>query len=65
MNSWNKIWLTGSAKWFVLLTKYYSGDKIKKNEMGWAYSTCGWRGEMFTAVWWGNPRERATWKTQA
>jgi hypothetical protein len=23
----------------VLLTKYYSGDKIEKNEMGWACNT--------------------------
>jgi hypothetical protein len=26
---------------FVLLAKYYSGDKIKKNEMGWAWGTYG------------------------
>jgi hypothetical protein len=26
-----------------LLTKYYSGDQIKKNEMGGACSTCGER----------------------
>jgi hypothetical protein len=24
---------------FVLLAKYYSGDQIKKNEMGWACGT--------------------------
>jgi hypothetical protein len=29
----------------VLLVKYYSGDKIKKNELGGAFSTYGggWR----------------------
>jgi hypothetical protein len=26
---------------FLLLTKYYSGEKIKKNEMGGACGTCG------------------------
>jgi hypothetical protein len=24
-----------------LYSKYYSGEKIKKNEMGWACGTCG------------------------
>ena len=28
------------ALWFVLFTKYYSGDQIKKNEMGRACGTC-------------------------
>jgi hypothetical protein len=26
---------------FIHLTQYCSGDKIEKNEMGWACSTCG------------------------
>jgi len=30
------------------LTKYYSGNKIKKNEIGWAYSTYGGGGEVHT-----------------
>jgi len=40
----------------VLLTKYYSGEQIEKNEMGGACSTYG--GEMHTGLWWGNLRER-------
>ena len=34
--------------------KYYSGDQIKKNEMGVA---CGIR-EVRTGFWWGDLRER-------
>jgi len=30
------------AKWFVLLTEYCAGDKIKKNEMGWVCGVYGW-----------------------
>ena len=30
-------------KYFVLLTQYRAGDKIKKNEMGWACGAYGWR----------------------
>jgi len=26
---------------FVLLTQYCAGDKIEKNEMGWACGACG------------------------
>ena len=29
------------AKWYVLLTQYCAGDKIEKNEMGWACDACG------------------------
>jgi hypothetical protein len=32
---------TGRALCSVLLTKYYLGDQIKKNEMGGAGATCG------------------------
>ena len=28
------------ALWSVLLTKYHSGDQIKKNEMDGTYGTC-------------------------
>jgi hypothetical protein len=29
------------AKWFVHLTQYLAGDKIEKNEMGWACGAYG------------------------
>jgi hypothetical protein len=35
-----KTTLQGASR-FVLLTNYYSSDKIKKNEIGWACGTCG------------------------
>ena len=41
----------------VLLTKYNSGDQIKKTEMGRRCSTYGGRGEVHTGLWWGNLRE--------
>jgi len=34
----------------VLLTKYYLGDQIKKDEMGGACSTCGGRRGTYTVV---------------
>jgi hypothetical protein len=41
----------------LLLTKYYSGDQIQKNEMGGACST--YRGEdRCKQFWWGKLRER-------
>ena len=36
----------------MLPTKYYSGDKLKKNEMGWACGT--YVGEIHKGFWWGN-----------
>jgi len=42
----------------VLLTQYFSGDKIEKNEMGVACSANGGRGEVYTGFWWGNLKER-------
>ena len=41
----------------LFLTKYFSGDKIEKNEMGGAFAHMG-RGEAYTEFWWGNLRER-------
>jgi len=38
--------------------KYYSGDKIEKNEMGGTCSRCGGRREVCTGFWWGNLVER-------
>ena len=31
----------------VLITQYFSGDKIEKNEMGEACSAYGWRGGVY------------------
>jgi len=39
----------------ALLTKYYPGDQIKKNEIGWAHGThgrCAYRG--LVGKLWGN-----------
>jgi len=44
----------------MICTPYpiFLGDKIEKNEMGWACSAYGGRGEAYTGFWWGNRRER-------
>jgi hypothetical protein len=39
----------------VLIIKYYSGEQIKKNEVGGACSTYG--GGVHTGFWWGDLRE--------
>ena len=36
----------------VLLTQYFAGDKIEKNEMGWA---CGAYEGGCIGSWWGKP----------
>jgi hypothetical protein len=41
----------------VIITKYYSGDQIKKNEMGGACNRYG-GGDVNSGFWWGNQRER-------
>ena len=46
--------VTGGGKWFVLLTQYRAGDKIEKNEMGWACGAYGW-GEGAYSVLVGKP----------
>jgi len=49
----------------VLLTNYYSRDKIKKNEMGRAHSTYGKEEKCIQGLggekWW----KQTTWNTQA
>jgi len=43
----------------MILTKYYSGDQIEKNETGGACSTYGkGRGEVYTGFWRGDLRDR-------
>ena len=42
----------------VLITKYYLGDQITQNEMGWASGTYGKEGRYY-GVLVGKPRERA------
>jgi hypothetical protein len=44
--------------WSVLLTKYYSSDQLKKNDMGLVCGTHG--GEVGKYEW-----KRSTWKTWA
>jgi len=45
--------------------RYCSGDEIEKNEMGWACrGHVGERRGIYAGFWWGNLRERVTWKTQ-
>jgi hypothetical protein len=39
-----------------VLTKYCSGDQMKKNEIGGACSTCG--GQLLTRFWWRDLGER-------
>ena len=41
--------------------KYCAGDKIEKNEMGWACGAYGWRRGGCIGSWWGNWREEDHW----
>jgi hypothetical protein len=45
----------------VILTQYCAGDKIKKKEMGGAFSAYG-EGIGCTGFWWGNLREGGHWE---
>ena len=45
----NAIALRG-AKWFVHLTQFYAGDKMEKNEMGWACGAYGWGGGVYRVL---------------
>jgi len=42
----------------ILVNEYYSGDQIKKNEIGGRFRRCGRRGEVHAGFWWGNTTER-------
>ena len=48
----------------LLHIKYYSGDQIKKNQMGGARSTQQAIGEVHTGFWWEDPRERDHFEDQ-
>jgi len=50
---------------YVLLTKYYSGYQIEKNEMGGACSMYGVEERCIQGFGGGNLKERTTWKIQA
>ena len=57
----HKVKIYGNGLYSVLLTQYCAGDKIEKNEMGWA---CGSYGGGEGGVWGpggGNRRERDRW----
>jgi hypothetical protein len=41
----------------VFITKYHSGDQIKKNEVDGARRTYGRREEVHTGFWWRDLRE--------
>jgi len=45
---------------FLLLTQYCTGDKIEKNEMGWACDVYG-RGGGCIGSWWENRRKGDYW----
>ena len=51
------MWIGLVSKWFVLLTQYCAGDKIEKNEMGWACDSYG-GGEGAYRVLVGRPEGR-------
>ena len=51
------------ALWFLLLTKYYSDDQIKKNEMGVACGTCGGDERCIRGFGEETQGKETTWKT--
>jgi hypothetical protein len=46
---------------FMICTKYCAGDKMEKNEMGWACSADGGEERCVQGFWWENLRERYHW----
>jgi hypothetical protein len=48
--------VAGQLYFTLLLTNYYSGDKIKKTD-GYGRLYIWKRGEVHTGFWWGNLRE--------
>ena len=45
----------------MILTKYYSGDQIKRAEMGGHLACMGGRRDT-VGLWWVNRGKRTTWK---
>jgi hypothetical protein len=45
-----------------IIYQHFSGEHIKKNEMGGSRSTDGGRGEVHIGFWRGDLRERSTWQ---
>jgi hypothetical protein len=48
----------------ALLIKYYSGNEIKKNEIGRSCGRYGGREEVHTGLWWGNLMEKGNLEDQ-
>jgi hypothetical protein len=48
-----------TEEWRTILTKYFSGNQIEKDEMGWVCSTYGRkrREEVYRGFWWGYLKE--------
>ena len=47
-----------------MVTKYYSADKIEKNEK-YGHVACMGERDVLTGFWLGDPQEKTAWKNQA